>query len=664
MITPDTISRITDAARIEEVIGEFVSLKKRGTNHIGLCPFHNEKTPSFSVSPSKGIYKCFGCGAAGDSITFLKQHEHYTYPEALTWLAKKYNIEIEETESSPEQKAEAGQIESLYIVTAFASGYFEEQLHNSPEGQALGVSYFRERGFSADTIKKFKLGYCPEDGDVFTKNAFENGYKLEFLEKAGLTKTRDGEHYDGLRGRVIFPIHNLSGRVIAFGARTLKTDKKIPKYINSPENEIYHKGNVLYGIFYAKKTITEKDNCILAEGYTDVISLHQSGIENAVASSGTSLTQDQIRLIRRYTDNITILYDGDTAGIKASFRGIDLILEEGMNVKALLFPDGEDPDSFSKKISREELLEFIKKNSKDFIDFKTDLLFAEVKNDPLKRAEIIRDLIETVALIPEPIKLSEYSRSFIKKCAEKFRIDEQTLYNEFNRARKKAIQGRIKRKSQPQQNALPAASEIEIPDLGENAAAPLQDVLALSSFDAQERDIARILLQYSGHTFHIEVPGEDGKMIQQEVTVANFIIGELTNDNIQPENPVYRRIIAEFIAAQEQGRLLKKEDFLNHTDTDFRTTCIELVFSKYELHNWSRKNIEVFSEEQKLKQMVKGSIYSYKMKLLLKMIDDNQRLMDSAYQSGQPVEMWMKTQHRLNELKSQLGNEMGRVLVK
>jgi DNA primase len=386
LIPKDTIQTIIETARIEEVVGEFVHLRKRGVNYVGLCPFHNEKTPSFTVSPAKGIYKCFGCGKAGNSVNFIMEHEHYTYPEALKFLAKKYNIEVEEEEQTPEQIQQLNERESLYAVTEFARKFFTEQLLNTDEGKSIGLSYFKERDFTDKTIDEFQLGYSPDRWDAFTKAAKENGYEKQFLVKTGLTIDKDGKHFDRFRARVIFPIHNLTGRVIGFGGRILKKDDKKAKYVNSPESEIYNKSKVLYGIYFAKNEIIKKDNCFLVEGYTDVISLFQAGIKNVVASSGTSLTTGQIRLIKRYTPNITILYDGDAAGLKASFRGIDMILEQGMNVKVVLFPEGEDPDSYARTHRSVEVEDYITSQAKDFIRFKTSVLLEETQNDPVKKA--------------------------------------------------------------------------------------------------------------------------------------------------------------------------------------------------------------------------------------------------------------------------------------
>src|ERR1700761_3853990 len=432
MITKPTIDRIMEVTDIVEVIGEFVQLKKRGANYVGLSPFANEKTPSFTVSPAKGIFKDFSSGKGGSTITFLMELEKFTYPEALKWLAKKYGIEVEETVDSTENKEEENHRESLMIVTAYAAKFFHESLLETEEGKNIGLSYFKERGFSKETIKKFELGYSPDQWEAFTGRALKEGYQEEFLVESGLSVKRENNSlYDRYRGRVMFPIHGFTGRVIAFGGRTLKTDKNVPKYVNSPESEIYHKSNVLYGLYFAKKAIRDEDNCYLVEGYADVLSVHQAGIENVVASSGTSLTVEQIRLIGRVTKKITILYDGDAAGIKASLRGLDMILEEDLNVKVVLFPDGHDPDSYVRQVGTNAFKRYIEEDKKDFLLYKTDLLLKEAGTDPIKRADVIREVVESIAKIPDSIKASV----FIKDCSHLLQIDERALLSELNKMR-------------------------------------------------------------------------------------------------------------------------------------------------------------------------------------------------------------------------------------
>ena len=432
MIDPQTIERIYESAQITEVVQDFISLKRRGVNYLGLCPFHGEKTPSFTVSPVKGIYKCFGCGKGGNSVNFIMEHETLSYYEALKYLAKKYHIEVVEKQESPEEIAQKNERESLVVISEFAGKYFHDTLNNHSEGKAIGLSYFKERGIREDMIQRFQLGYSLEKRDAFTETAQKNGYKLEYLIKTGLTIERETHPFDRFAGRVIFPIHSISGQVIGFGGRILKTDKNLAKYLNSPESEIYHKSRVLYGMFQAKKTIVQRDKCFLVEGYTDVISMHQAGIENVVASSGTSLTEDQIRLIKRFTNNLTILYDGDAAGIKAAIRGIDMVLEQGLNVKVLLLPDGEDPDSFSRNQSASEVMKFIEENEVDFVLFKTKLLMKEAKNDPIQRASLISDIVRSIAIIPDAITRSVY----VKECGGLLLTEESVLFNEIIKIRR------------------------------------------------------------------------------------------------------------------------------------------------------------------------------------------------------------------------------------
>ena len=449
MITRETIDKVFETARVEEVIGDFVQLKRAGSNYKGLSPFSDERSPSFMVSPVKQIWKDFSSGKGGSVVTFLMEHEHFTYPEAIRFLANKYNIEIEETETSQEDKIEANEKESMYLVSEFAKTYFNDTLLNSEEGKAIGLTYFKERGFTNETIAKFGLGYSPETWDAFTKEALSKGYQLEFLEKVGLTITReDGKHFDRFKGRVMFPIQSLSGRNLGFGGRILTNDKKAAKYLNSPESEIYHKSKVLYGIFHAKQAIAKQNNCYLVEGYTDVIQMHQAGIENVVASSGTALTPDQIRLINRLTKNVTVLFDGDAAGLRASIRGIDLILEEGMNVKVCTFPDGEDPDSFARKNSYDDLVFHLENNAKDFIQFKASLLMVEANNDPIKKADLIRDMVVSISKIPDRIKREIY----IQECSKIMDISEQVLVNTLAQLLQKDIAEAGKRQKQEQKN--------------------------------------------------------------------------------------------------------------------------------------------------------------------------------------------------------------------
>ncbi|CAN5735677.1 DNA primase [soil metagenome] len=620
MIPKETVDRIFDTARIDEVVGEFVSLKKRGGNMIGLCPFHNEKTPSFNVSPARGIYKCFGCGKGGNSVNFIMEHEHITYPEALKWLAKKYNIEIEEEEVSNEQQAKDNERESLFLVSAFAQKHFTKNLHETEEGKAIALSYFHERGMRPDIIEKFMLGYSPDVWRDFADAALAAGYKLEYLVKAGLVIQNEEDKdkfFDRFKGRVMFPVHNASGRIIAFGGRTLKTDKKVAKYINSPETDIYHKSNVLYGLYFAKKQIISEDVCYLVEGYTDVTSMHQAGIENVVASSGTALTVEQIRLIRRYTNNITILYDGDAAGIKASFRGIDLILEEGMNVRVLLFPDNDDPDSYSKKVSSDELKRFIRENTKDFIRFKTELLSEDVGGDPIKKAGLIREIVESIALIPDAITRSV----FVKDCSRILDIGEQTLLNELNKFRRTNYNK--KSSDVAKQKTQQAAAENFVEDI---TAKPEEK----SSLDDQtrteyqEREIVRLLLSYGTQLVTADSQDEEGKPLQVEVSFADLLLNELEQET-KFENAIYQKIYDEFHKHAEHGNVPDLNYFVNYPEHDVSQTAIDLVTIPYQLSDWEKHAIYVTTENMVLKSAAMHAANSLKLRSIECMISDNRK---------------------------------------
>ena len=598
MIDHNTIQRIIDTAEISEVVQDFVNLKKRGVNYLGLCPFHNEKTPSFTVSPSKGIYKCFGCGKGGNAVNFIMEHEHLGYPEALKYLAKKYHIEVVEKELTAEEIQQQNERDSLLVVTKFANTYFQDKLHNNTDGRAIGLSYFKERGFREEIIKKFELGYSLDARDAFTIAAKEKGYKIDFLEKTGLTIVNEHGKFDRFRGRVIFPIHGLSGNVIGFGGRILKKDAKTAKYLNSPESDIYHKSRVLYGMYFAKKSITQLDKCYLVEGYTDVISMHQSGIENVVASSGTSLTVEQIRLIKRFTPNVTIIYDGDAAGIKASLRGIDLILEQGLNVKVLLLEEGEDPDSFAKSHSSSELVEFIEKNEEDFITFKTKLLFNEAKTDPVRRANLITDIVRSIAVIPENIVRTVY----IKECSSILDIDEKILYGEINKIRRKNYEKEVKRNISPDQNFKSASPTV--PSF-------VDDVYC----EAQEKEIIRLLLHYSGQTLFTY---QENKYDEpRNISVAEYIIGEILNDDLEFKNLMYKQIFQEYLEALNSGEKLDNKRFIYHSDPEISKLSADLLSNSYTLSKIFQKGgVHIETEEMKLKKIIPETIIAYKRKIL------------------------------------------------
>jgi DNA primase len=658
MIPRETVELISETARIEEVVGDFVALKKRGVNMIGLCPFHNEKTPSFNVSPTRGIFKCFGCGKGGNSVNFIMEHEHMSYPDALRYLANRYNITIEEEQRSDEAIQQDTERESLYVVSQFAQKHFTHNLLETEEGRSIGLSYFKERGFTLPTIEKFQLGYAIDSYEDLLKNAEEKGYKVELLEKCGLIKRReDGKTFDFFRGRVVFPIHNITGKVIAFGARTLKSDKKEPKYLNSPETEIYVKSNILYGISFAKRAIIANDNCYLVEGYTDVVSMHQAGIENVVASSGTSLTTGQIRLIKRYTQNITILYDGDPAGIKASFRGIDMILEEGMNVKVLLFPDGEDPDSYARNHSTEEVHEFIRTHTQDFILFKTQILLADAQNDPVKKAALIRELVQSVALVPDAITRSVY----VKECSKLFDMQEQTLLNELNKIRRSKI-------------AKETGADLPVVSPMESFVEVQREKETIDELLPQERDLARILLNYGDREIDFEITieeeetGADGNpKSHQEVlrtTVAEFIVHQLTSDGIQLENEEFATIIQDYAMALDAGLILTQQHFLNAPEGASQA-AIDLVVSPYQLSSkWKEKHlIYTKAEDEKLSHMVRNAVYSFKLKKVMRMIEELQNLLKTVKDDAE-VDQLLEEQKSLFEVKKILSAELGRVIIR
>jgi len=663
LIKQETIQRIIDTARIEEVVGEYVSLKKRGTSMIGLCPFHNEKTPSFHVSPAKGIYKCFGCSKGGDSIGFIMEHEKYSYTEALRHLAQKYNIEIEESAPSASYLAEQSEKESLYAVTLFAQKFFTNNLLNSDEGKAIGISYFKERGFSTQTIEKFQLGYAPNQYHSLTNDAVANGYTKDVLVKAGLSAEKDGQVYDRFRERVIFPIHNLTGRVIGFGGRILNSEKSKAKYINSPETEIYHKSNVLYGIWLAKSKIVAEDNCFLVEGYTDVISMHQAGITNVVSSSGTSLTTEQIKLIKRFTSNITIIYDGDPAGIKASFRGISMILEEGLNVQVLMLPQPEDPDSFVKKNGLSYVLDFIKQKTTNFILFKTNLLLAEVAHDPVKKANLVTEIIQDISLIPNPVTRS----FFIRECSTLFNVEEIALNSQLN----KIVAQKIKKSTPYQDQSIPLPPDIQegeeyIPDENSVIATP-QSTVYTNYYDCehQERNLISILLNHGNQEITLTNIDEHKQKIQTKHKVGKFIIAEMSGDDIVFENQLYQTIYNECVLIQEANEDVDiQRHFINSSNTEIKQLTIELISTQYEIsNNWEEKlkisTPSIFEEENgKLNEHVVESIYSLKLRKVEVMIHvlENE-LKKGGFNTERMVEILTELKELIdikNELSTQL----------
>jgi DNA primase len=650
MIKKETVDRILEAALVEEVVGDFVHLKKRGTSMIGLCPFHNEKSPSFHVSPSKGIFKCFGCGKGGDSVRFIMEHEKYSYPEALKYVANKYNIEVEETEVTPEFKEEQDRRESLYIVSNYAAKFFADKMWNSDLGKTIGLSYFKERGFREDIIKKFELGYSPDDWSALLEAAVAEGYQQNFLEETGLVVKNDqGRVYDRFRGRVMFPIHNFTGRIIGFGGRTLKTDKAVPKYVNSPESDIYHKSNVLYGLFQAKKAIRDFDNCYLVEGYADVLSVQQAGVENVVASSGTSLTTEQIRLIGRFTKSVTILYDGDAAGIKASLRGLDMILEEGLDVKVVLFPDGHDPDSYIQQLGADAFKTHIEKNKKDFIFFKTEILLKDAGTDPIKRAGVIREVVESIAKIPDAIKASV----FLRECSNLLQMEERILISELNKMKL----GKSKKDSQQGQSRFqpqsPSPSNDDYPLEAFVDAFVEERVVATDEF--QERDIIRVLLTYGD------------KMVNwDEMTdtfIGPYIITNLSD--ITFSSVLYAKVIQYYHDELEKGRMPSEKHFIQHEDAEIASLAVSMFSSPYHLsENWYlMHNITVPEETERLKGTVMGAIFHLKKKKISTMITTKQKAIQ-AESDADNVMILMKEYLELKEVEKYISNYLGSVIIR
>jgi DNA primase len=652
MIPKDTVAKILETAEIVDVISDFISLKKRGANYLGLCPFHNEKGPSFTVSPAKGIYKCFGCGKSGAPVNFIMEHEGLTYPEALRFLAKKYSIKIEEVEQTADQIKEQNAKESMMLLSGYAQQEFTKNLWENEEGKRIGLSYFKERGFSNQTIERFQLGYSLESRKAFSDKALANGYLMEYLTKTGLTIENEGRYFDRFSGRVIFPIHNISGRSIAFGGRILTNDKKLAKYLNSPESEIYHKSNVLYGLFQAKKTIVEKNNCYLVEGYTDVVSLSQAGIENVVASAGTSLTVEQIRLIRRFTPNVTIMYDGDNAGIKASFRGINLILTEGLNVKVLLFPDGEDPDSFAKKHTQEELLSFMENNTTDFISFKTKLLLDETKNDPIGKAQLIHDIVESIGLIPDSIARSLY----IKECSRLMVVDEQLLINELNKSlRKQRNKASAEGGGSEEYMPTPIIPPVEQPVL----------VVKSAELDAsaQEDEVIRLLIQYGNSEIEHISKLETGESETNLVHLATFICTHIHENEMVFENASYTLIYETFMNEMEKGNIPEINSFLSHENEGVRNAVTALLSDPYQLSdNWKVKyKVNAKAKDHELKLLADKVIERLKQKHILKMIH---RVHESIKNCNDDEQMhYLLMEYKLlHELKENLFKETGTII--
>lgn len=645
MIDQSTVQRIFDTAQIDEVVSDFVTLRKRGVNFLGLCPFHNEKTPSFTVSPAKGIFKCFGCGKGGNSVNFVMEHEHLDYVGALKYLGKKYHIDIVEEELSPEQEQRKNDRESMMIVNSYAQKYFSEKLLQSEEGIAVGMSYMRERGFREDIIKKFQVGFCLDSWNAFSESAQQAGYKKEFLVKTGLGIDKEKGLIDRFKGRVIFPIHGIAGRTIGFGGRVLKKDPKAAKYLNSPESEVYHKSRILYGIYQAKKSIVQNDKCYLVEGYTDVLSFHQAGIENVVASSGTALTADQVRLVKRFSNNMTIIYDGDPAGIKASLRGIDLVLEQELNVKVLLLPEGEDPDSFSRTMSSTELTQYIEKNETDFIVFKTNLLLADAKNDPVKRANLITDIVRSIAIIPDSIVRSVY----IKECSSILNVAEDVLYNEINK-----IKGRLQEEVWKNEQR----SNIEL-QAREDSIVNQSIIRADNDCDLEERALVRLLLNF-GKEELFSTKNEQGE--EEVILVGNYIVDELERDELTSVNGAYQLVFDEYLKNKLDLNFEARTFFRDHTDSKIVQLAADIMSEPHQLSGmWTRKDSYIESEEMKLKEIVPKLVNEYKgkkVKLLIVEVEQEMKTVQESGDSGRLMEL-MKQKMVLDQIKNAISKELG-----
>jgi DNA primase, catalytic core len=657
MIDPETVDRIYAAANIVDIVSDYVTLRRKGVNYVACCPFHNEKTPSFVVSPAKGLFKCFGCGKGGNAVTFLMEHESLTYPEALKMVAKRYGIEVHEKELSEEEVRRNDDRESMFALNGWAAEYFANYLHHEAEGMNVGMSYFRRtRGLTDATIRKFGLGFCPAKGDRMSQAALAAGYKREFLLSTGLSlvSERDGALYDRFRDRVIFPVHNISGRIVAFGGRTLRTDKAVAKYQNSPESEIYSKKRELYGLYFAKKAIQQLNFAILVEGYLDVISMHQAGIENVVSSSGTSLTTEQIRLLGRFTKNITVIYDGDAAGIHASLRGIDMILKEGMNVRVVLLPEPEDPDSFARAHTADEVQEYIRANEQDFLAFKARLLLKDAEGDPIRKAALIGDMVQSIAQIPDAIQRSV----FIKECARIMDIDEQILISEVARKRLTTSGDRetdeFLRRQTVQRQREAAQHEVEY----------ARRVEAGSSFEALEREIVKYLLKYGHCSFDFK---EGREMVP--CNVAEVIFGELSDDNITFRNPVYAKIMATYRAQWEQtgpGVEVPVRLFLNHVDPEVCNAAVDLLtaddnYVASEL--WRRKEVHVESEAEMLAVGVPKAVTLYKSKVIDSLIKElNARLADDTLADAEQEEV-LRRLDGYNRVKVQIAHKLRRLIL-
>ncbi len=662
MIDQETIQRIMDAARIEEVIGDFVSLKKRGANHIGCCPFHNEKTPSFYVSPSKGIYKCFGCGEAGDVVAFLKKHEHFTYPEALLYLAKKYNIEVREEEQTEEQRERQNERDALFHVSEFAQKYFDHLLWEDEMGRAIGLSYFHSRGLSDEIIKRFGLGYCLDEWTNFTDHARRSGYSDAVLEKTGLTifKEDTGKSYDRFRGRVMFPIYSISGRVLGFSGRILSSEKQAAKYVNSPDSDIYNKSRILYGLYQARQAIAKANKCYLVEGNLDVISMHQSGVENTVASCGTSLTVEQIRLIKRYTPNVTVLYDGDSAGIKAALRAVDLLFTEGMHVRVVLFPDGDDPDSYAQRHGSAALQDYLAQHEDNFVMFKTRVLLDSVKSDPIRKAELVKETVQTIALVPDLLERTEY----ISQCAHLLDVPEEALASELakaiNRNRQKAYEGQpqVPAPQSPQdtQNIqnTPIIQNIQNTQNTQNNQTPPPD--------PREKQLISLLLNFGETAIELAVPDERGVNQYYTYPIYELIVNDLQAEELTFSHPLCQRIYEHYAAAVDAGQPADATHFITVDDEELRQFAISLMVDTYRISDsWKKKQIVVPKLDDNLQLATTEALFNFKLKCLDDRIADNAQRMRRAT-SDDELFVLLEEKKQLIALRRDIGLALHRVI--
>ena len=704
MISKDTIDRIMDATHIEEVIGEFVSLKKRGANHIGCCPFHNEKTPSFYVSPSKGIFKCFGCGKSGNAVGFLMDHEHYTYPEALRWLADKYHIQIEEEQLTEEQKERQTERDGLFHVSEFAQKYFADLLYNNELGRNIGLAYFHQRG--DEIIKTFGLGYCLDEWDNFTTHARRNGYSDAVLEKTGLTIFKeDGKCYDRFRGRVMFPIFSISGRVLGFSGRILSKEKQAAKYVNSPDSDIYNKSHILYGLYQARNAIGKAEKCYLVEGNVDVVSMHQSGVCNTVASCGTSLTIEQIRLIKRYTPNVTVLYDGDSAGIKAALRAVNLLFEEGMHVRVVLFPDGEDPDSYAQKYGSTQLQNYLRDHEENFVQFKTRVLLEDVESDPIRKAEVLKEMVRTIALVPDMLERQEY----VKQTAARLRTSETILTQELAKTMAANAQKAWKEQQRNEQQPTPPAGQPQPPAPGQpspgNADAtpipPSADQYSIvtglnedssptslqitsqertandailndptasrggSGAEAQERHLVRLLITSGNKMILQEGIDDEGNPCPIELPLAEVVVDELSTNDLSFSNPVYQQIYTLYRDAVESGQPLPDANlFAQHPDGILRNTALTLMLTQYQISDqWrDKKHILVPSPETHLRRDLEETILTFKQKKVEHELEQNAFQIRSCTDPDDTV-ILMAQRKQLIQTWQAVCQKLGRVVV-